>query len=103
MQDDFAPLSLDSQLVDEFEAAPFVSNTTSSCSSYLNSPLVDESCGQTMANLHRLLQSQDEDRDVALPCPSRDKQLRALRHCIELLTRPEKPEIYGATGELIQL
>ncbi|EKX31710.1 hypothetical protein GUITHDRAFT_149125 [Guillardia theta CCMP2712] len=35
--------------------------------------------------------------------PSRERQLAALRHCIELLERAERPVVYGATGEAMRL
>ncbi|EKX40003.1 hypothetical protein GUITHDRAFT_143153 [Guillardia theta CCMP2712] len=35
--------------------------------------------------------------------PCREKQLNALRHCIELLSRPVKPEIVSATGGILLL
>mmetsp|Transcript_31580 Transcript_31580/g.71037 ORF Transcript_31580/g.71037 Transcript_31580/m.71037 type:complete len:96 (-) Transcript_31580:71-358(-) len=35
--------------------------------------------------------------------PSKQKQLSALRYCIELLTRLDRPEIISATGDILRM
>mmetsp|Transcript_51755 Transcript_51755/g.161067 ORF Transcript_51755/g.161067 Transcript_51755/m.161067 type:complete len:97 (-) Transcript_51755:1163-1453(-) len=35
--------------------------------------------------------------------PCKEKQLRALKYCIELLSRSERPEITSATGDILRL